>query len=691
MSVETSHHKVTPEHLRRDAFVYLRQSTPRQVLENVESTKRQYALSDRAAILGWPLERIHTVDNDLGLSGKYADHRDGFQHLVSEVALGHAGIVLGLEVSRLARNNADWQRLLELCALTDTLIGDEDGLYDPAHFNDRLLLGLKGTISEAESHVLESRLQGGLLNKARRGELALSLPIGLVYDATGAVSLDPDQQIQRVIRLAFDTFRQTSSASATVRRFENEGLHFPRRAPGRRGADELQWHPLNHSRLLQLLHNPRYAGAFVYGRTRATRSPTKATSQLKLDREDWRVLIRDAHPGYITWDDFENNQITLQENFAAYGSGRRGALPREGSALLQGHVLCGVCGVRMRTRYQNCGDRLVPYYVCSEESVRRGGKLCQSIRGAEVDAAISQILLQTVAPAAIEVALAVHQEIAGRIEEAEGLRRQELERARYEAELKRRRFHKCDPDHRLVADALEADWNEALRRVELLQRQQDERRQADQYLLDDNACSRIVALANDFPRVWNSTNIDHAERKRVLALLVEDVTLIRKDEVAIHVRFRGGQTASMSVSAPIPSALVKKFKPEVIAQLDTLLDRYTDEEAADQLNALGLRNWKQELFTKEKVIRMRCAYKLKSRFQRLLDQGWVQAVELARRLKVSFTTIHEWGKAGLLARQHCDGNRCVYEPVKSVTFTKGKDGRMIPSFTRVWPATPETV
>ena len=261
--------KVQPDHLRRDAFLYVRQSSLRQVFENTESTKRQYALRERAVALGWPLERIHTIDSDLGVSGASAEHRDGFQHLVSEVALGHAGIVLGLEVSRLARNSADWHRLLELAALSQTLILDEDGVYDPSHFNDRLLLGLKGTMSEAELHVLKARLQGGIRNKARRGELEIAPPIGLVYDASGAIVLDPDQQIQATVRMVFETFRQTHSACSVVRRFEREGLTFPRRIRRGIGKGDVLWGKLDHSCVLRLLHNPRYAGAFVYGRHRA--------------------------------------------------------------------------------------------------------------------------------------------------------------------------------------------------------------------------------------------------------------------------------------------------------------------------------------------------------------------------------------------------------------------------------------
>ena len=306
--------KVTSEHLRRDAFLYVRQSSLRQVFENTESTKRQYALRDRAVSLGWPIERIHVVDNDLGMSGSSAKERDGFQHLVAEVANGHAGIVLGLEVSRLARNNADWHRLIELASLTQTLILDEDGIYDPGQFNDRLLLGLKGAMSEAELHILKGRLQGGIKNKARRGELEIPLPIGLVYHPNGSVALDPDQQVRGALQLLFDTFRLAASATATVKRFRQEGWLFPRRIRRGVGKGDLLWGPLDHCRVIQILHNPRYAGAFVYGRTRGAYRPGRKSTALKVDRENWQVLIQKAHPGFIDWEEFERNQATLKQN-----------------------------------------------------------------------------------------------------------------------------------------------------------------------------------------------------------------------------------------------------------------------------------------------------------------------------------------------------------------------------------------
>jgi DNA invertase Pin-like site-specific DNA recombinase len=670
--------KVRVEHLQRDAYLYVRQSSLRQVFENTESTKRQYALRERAVALGWPVERIHTIDSDLGISGAHAENRDGFQQLVSEVALGHVGIVLGLEVSRLARNSADWHRLLELAALTQTLILDEDGVYDPGQFNDRLLLGLKGTMSEAELHVLKARLQGGIRNKARRGELEMAPPIGLVYDANGTLVLEPDQQIQGTVRMIFDTFREVGSASAVVRRFQREGLRFPRRIRSGAAKGEVLWGELDHSRTIEILHNPRYAGAFVFGRFRTVRTAAGNGSArvLKVARENWPVLIKDVHPGYIGWDEFERNQETLRSNVASFSQEGRGAVPREGAALLQGRVVCGVCGARMRVRYEGIN---APYYVCSEASVRQAGKLCQSIHGCDVDAAIGALLLQTVAPAALEVALAVQDEIAGRVEQADALRRAQLERARHEADLARRRYLKVDPDNRLVADSLEADWNEKLRRLDALQQEHEKQRQADQKLLSEEARARIRALAADFSGIWSDPRTSAQERKRMVALLIEDVTLVKAERVAIHVRFRGGQTTSLSVERPKPIALVRKTRTEVVEKLDQLLDTCSDHEASAQLNALGYRNWKGEPFTPKRTRYLRLAYGLKNRFDRLRASGFLTAAEMARSLGVCTSKVHDLGRDGVLSRErYGNDQRCLYAPLNGATLIKGCGGRYRP-------------
>ena len=667
--------KVGADHLRRDAFLYVRQSSLRQVFENTESTKRQYALRERAVALGWPIERVHVIDSDLGLSGAQARDRDGFQHLVTEVALGHAGIVLGLEVSRLARNNADWHRLLELAAMSRTLILDEDGVYDPASFNDRLLLGLKGTMSEAELHILKSRLQGGILNKARRGELEMPLPVGLVYDGASRVVLDPDRQVRDSVAMLFEVFRDLGSASAVVRRLRAQEVMFPRRIRRGIGKGDLLWGALDVSRALQILHNPRYAGAFAYGRSRIAFNAQLRPVQRQVKQPDWPVLIRDAHEGYIDWPEFERNQHKLRQNLG-FAAGERGSMPREGSALLQGRLLCGKCGSRMRVHYEKLSGQLRPYYRCTQEIVRRAGKPCQWVHGLAVDEAIGALLLQTVAPAAIEVALAVQEEIAQRLEQAAARRQAQLERARYEAELARRRYAKVDPDNRLVADALEAEWNQRLRELDNLQREHERQHHDEQAQFDAPARQRIIDLARDFPRVWNDSRTSALERKRMLALLIEDVTLVAGPSIVVHVRWRGGRTQSLCVDKPRPIAQIRKTAPEVVKLIDELLETSTDTQVAARLNELGHRNWRGESFSPKKVIVVRNAYKLRSRFERLRQRGMLTGEEMAKRLAVSSTTIHQLGRQGVLVR-HLYGNnhRCLYAPPNGGQLIRGAGGR----------------
>jgi DNA invertase Pin-like site-specific DNA recombinase len=679
------HRKVRAEHLRRDAFLYVRQSTPRQILKNAESTKRQYALRDRAVALGWPIERVNTIDHDQGRSGARAESRDGFEKLVSEVVLGRAGILLGLEVSRLARNDADWQRLLELCALYGCLVGDEDGVYDPTDFNDRLLLGLKGTISAAELHVLTARLAGGLRNKARRGALELPLPIGLVYNAAGAVILDPDPQVQASVRLVFDTFRQTHSAYAVQDRFRHEGLEFPRRTRREAGKGRLLFAALEPSRVLQILHNPRYAGAFVYGRNRVVQ---KIDSQqvIPLARKDWQVLIQNAHPGYIAWEEFESNEQILQNNLTEFLRGRARGAPHKHAGLLQGRVLCGECGTRMQVRYEWREGQRILYYTCQESLTPRRARSCRWIAAPEVETAIGTLLLQTVTSTAVHSALAIQDKLTRQIEQAETRRRRALEQLRHRADIKRRCFANCDPDHRLVADALEADWNEALRQLDALQQEHVHERQADQVRLDEESRARVSCLAQDFPRVWNDPGTAPHERNRMLGLLIEDVTLVQGDPVTVHVRFRGGHMTSLSVPRPLAPPRASKVSPEVIRELDRLLENYPDSEAATRLNALGYRNWLNQPFNRNRVTTLRQRAGLKSRFERLRARGFLTTREMARELDLRVEHTHRLAHAGVLPTQHYGkGQRYLFAPLNGAVFVRGHGGPSVSTQPRLIP------
>ncbi|WP_245300412.1 recombinase family protein [Rhizobium sp. YK2] len=425
-----AHLKVQSHHLERGAYLYIRQSSMRQVIDNTESTRRQYALRGRAVALGWRDEQIVVIDNDQGESGASAAWREGFQRLVSDVGMGHAGIVMGLEVSRLARNNADWQRLLEICALADTLILDEDGVYDPASFNDRLLLGLKGTMSEAELHVIKARLRGGILNKARRGEFRCPLPTGLVYDPSGNVTLDPDLQVRETIVHFFETFSRVGSASQTVKVFRKEGLLFPSRLHN----SETLFRPLTASTAMRVLNNPRYAGAYSYGRRQFRRTVDGKKILRSRDIDDWLACIPDAHPGYISWEQHQENLKILEANGRGYDLARA-SIPREGPALLQGRAICGQCGRHFRVRYAARRGRLDAWYICDRAHNDRAEPSCQSIAGPPVDQAVGMLVAEQMTPAAVELVLEVRKEIEARHEEADRLRYCAIERAQTEADL----------------------------------------------------------------------------------------------------------------------------------------------------------------------------------------------------------------------------------------------------------------
>ena len=550
------------------------------MIENTESTQRQYALRQRAVALGWPSERIIVIDSDLGLSGASATERVGFQRLVADVGMGRAGIVLGLEVSRLARNSTDWHRLLEICALTDTLILDEDGIYDPAHFNDRLLLGLKGTMSEAELHLLRARLRGGALNKARRGELRTSIPVRFIYDPTGKVILDPDQQVQNTVKVFFETFERVGSCFATLRHFRTEKLLFPRRLRAGSSKGALLWAPLSYSVALAVLHNPRYAGAYAYGKIKWRKTVDGRTQSRKVPRDEWIALQRDAHPRYITWEQYEANERRLRECSAAYALDRRRSPPREGPSLLQGIVVCGRCGSRMTVRYGGRAGRHAPVYTCQRRKIQHGDPICQTVPGRTIDAAIANVLSETLSPLAIDVAVEVQREMLSRVEEADRIRAQHVDRRKYEAELARRRFMKVDPENRLVADTLEAEWNSALRELARAEEELDAARERDRGRQAGTTADQLRGIAKTFPSVWADGKTASRDRKRMVRLVIEDATIVKGEEITLNIRFRGGATTTLKVPRPLSYFEEHRTKSQVVAEIDELLSEHHDAEVA---------------------------------------------------------------------------------------------------------------
>ena len=655
-----SDQKITPEHLRKAAYLYIRQSSMKQVIENQESTQRQYALKSRALALGWSSDQIIVIDSDLGLSGTSMQDRKGFQHLVAEVGLGRVGLVMGLEVSRLARNNIDWHRLLEICALTNTLILDEDGVYDPGHFNDRLLLGLKGAMSEAEIHFLRARLQGGILNKARRGELKMRLPVGYVYDDSNKIVIDPDQQIKEAVKHLFSTFKRTGSAYAVVKHFRENNLEFPVHVQSGR---EIVWKPLYHYRVLQVLHNPRYTGTFVFGQTKTKKNPIDGKTQVRnIPQDQWKVIIPEAFEGYISWEQYQKNERQLVNNIAAHGEDRLRSPPRSGPALIQGMVLCGKCGQRMTVHYHTRNGKLVPDYLCQRQATRTATKHCQFVLGEPVDNLISKILVEMVTPLSLDVSMKVFKEIQIRHEDLVRLHRTGLERARHEAELAQRRFLRVNPDNRLVADSLEGRWNEALRIMTELEDKYE--RDIAEYKNDltSEKVECIRKLAEDFPAVWNDPRTSAKQRKQMVHLLIEDVTLLKTDVIHVKVRFKGGDSIERCVPIPLRIWEMHQTSTEVIEQIREMAPTKTNSEIADKLNQQQLRSGTGLSFTGKRVKVLRRDYDIAGPYEHLREQGFLTAEELADRIGVHSGTVRKWRKAGILkSRPYNDKGMALYE------------------------------
>ncbi len=646
--------KVTPARLRRDAYLYIRQSTLYQVIHNTESTGRQYDLKHRAVALGWPEDKIHVIDIDQGHSGASAADRAGFQHLVAEVSLGRAGIVLGLECSRLARDSADWQQLVKICAHADTLILDEDGLYDPAIFNDRVLLGMKGQISEFELHFLRARMRGGILAKARRGELALALPVGLAYDHHGQVVLDPDAGVRHAMQMLFGTFTATGSAFGVVKSFREQQLTFPARHHRGPRRGELFFQPLTHDRVIKTLHNPAYAGAYAYGRARHTTDLDGHHHTTVKPIGEWTVLIKDHHPGYLTWPQHEANLAILAANAAAHGEDRAAGPPREGTALLQGLVVCGRCGRRMTIRYHTRHGTQIPSYVCQNDGIRTAQPICQHLAGDIIDAAVSDLILAALTPAAIEVTLAVSDELTAQAERADQLRQAQVQRAEQAADAARRRYLAVDAANRLVADALEADWNTALRALAAA-REDYRKATAAATALNAQQRDKIRALAADLPALWNDPATPVRERKRLIRLLISDVTLTRNhDCMTAAVRFPGGRHHVLRLPLPQTAWQLRKTPSQITGLIGQLLDSHTYAQIAGELNAAGHTSSDGHPWDGDRVAKLAGYHHMPSHDQRLQDRGLLTLSQIAADLDAHPSSIKRWHRLGLITGEQAD-------------------------------------
>jgi DNA invertase Pin-like site-specific DNA recombinase len=510
-------------------------------------------------------------------------------------------------------------------------------------------------MSEAELHILRARLQGGIRNKARRGELRVPLPVGLVYDLQGHVILDPDKQVQQALRTFFQVYQREGSALAIVKHFYKNDLIFPRRLRGGANKGQLAWGPPSHSRALQTLRNPRYAGAFVFGRMKACKRADGRYTIKPVPQEDWHTLIPDAHPGYISWQQYQDNLRTLHGCAQATGQDRRNSPPGQGPALLQGLVVCGICGRRMSLRYHKRRGKLVVDYTCQHESCEHGRDVCQQVPGSGVDQAVGELLLEMVQPVTLELAFAVQAELQARLEEVDLLRRQQVQRARYEADVARSRFMQVDPNNRLVADALEADWNDKLRALTETQEQYEQQRQKDRVVLDEQSRQKVLALAQDLPRLWHDPNTSDQDRKRMVRLLIEDVTLTKNDKIQAQIRFKGGATRTLTLPVPLVAWKEWATNPDVIRQIDQLLDTCTNEEIAAHLNKHGYRSGMHLEFDGSIIARLEREYALKPRHDRLRERGLHTADEMATELGVTRQTVATWCRHGLLKGYEYNG------------------------------------
>jgi DNA invertase Pin-like site-specific DNA recombinase len=651
--------KIEPRHQRLQAIVYIRQSTPKQVQNNQESTRRQYQLAERARQMGWAASQIRVIDEDLGLSGASSRRRTGFQSLVAAIGLGEVGIILVTEVSRLSRCNSDWHRVIELCGVFRTLIADEDGVYDARDPNDLLLLGVKGTLFAAELHILRGRMRGNLLNKARRGELALRLPVGFRRRPDGGVVQDPDDAVRLAIATVFERFAVLRSARAVQRHFLENRLALPRCAQTGATAGSITWVRPTYQMIQQILTNPAYAGVFVYGRRRREAVPGDPPEMVdrRVALAEWDIVVPDVYPGYLTYDAYLANRRVLKDNLYNFAQKGRGA-PREGLALLTGLVVCGRCGRRMAVSYGSAYHS----YHCRRAQVDYGEPLCQSCPVGALDAIVSAAFLEAMEPVAMEATLAALEALEREQEAVDRHWQLRLERARYEVAMAQRQYDAVDPDNRLVARELERRWNTALGALETLDSEYALVRRTDLMPLSAAEREEIRRIAADLPGLWRAETTMPVDRKRLLRLAVAAVTVTvdrTTRRVDVVILWTGGATSTHMAFLP-PIGIHATTDAAVIARIRELSRELPDHAIAQALNALGLRTRTGKYWTYERVFSMRKQHGIPTgcpiRTGPLEPRadGRISAKAAARRLGVTPSLVQVWVQHGVLA---CD-QRC---------------------------------
>ena len=645
--------KLQPRHLQLQAIVYVRQSTPRQVLENQESTRRQYQLAEQARQLGWPSPQVLVIDDDLGMSGASSHQRGGFQRLVAAIGLGEVGMVLVTEVSRLSRRNSDWHRVIELCAVFRTLIADEDGIYDPQDPNDRLLLGVKGTLFAAELHILRARMRGNLLNKARRGELALRLPVGYRRLGDGSVVLDPEEEVRQTLTRIVERCAVLRNARAVQRELNDQRLRMPRLIQIGADAGKLVWVQPTYQMIQQVLTSPVYAGAFVYGRRKLEMKPgdPPTLNERRRPIEEWDIVVPGTYPAYLTYDQYLRNRQQLRDNMYNFARKGRGA-PREGPALLQGLMLCGRCGRRMTVSHGGAYRR----YECRRAQLDHAASPCQSFPVRHLDATVEVTLLEAMQPATLETTLQAFAVLDRERRELDRHWQLRIERARYETDRAQRQYDAVEPENRSVARTLEARWNAALQALEKLQVEYDLLQRTELRPLGDADRDRVRRLAGDLPALWHAATTTAADRKRLLRLVVTEVTLTAHPEqrqAHIKVLWCGGAITEHVASCP-PVGEHCRTGTEVIARLAELARQHPDHQVAERLNAEGFRTRTGKAWTYARVLSIRKQHAIPTGCRLDPDltttraDGLVSSRAAAERLQVSPSLVNLWVRHGVL-------------------------------------------
>ena len=644
--------KIGLEQLSRKAVIYIRQSTARQVQVNEESTRRQYALKDVLMGLGWAPELIETTDSDLGISGKYSENREGFQKLVADVANGCVGAIACIEASRLSRNNGDWARIIDFCALTNTVIIDEDGIYSPVDPNDRLLLGVKGSIAEMELHYIRSRMQGGLLNKVMRGELRIRLPIGYIYDPLDRIVFDPNKDVQEAVRKLFKTFRVQGSVYGTVRYYRDHGLQFPIRHSTGEKKGETEWQDLSVERTSRILKNPLYCGRYTYGKSKAITTPVKRTV-VRQPEKDWAVDIHGHHPAYISEDEYARNQETLSGNAWKKSPDDSPSMPGRGSALLQGIVYCGICGRKMNTCYQISNSKqkersAFPLYLCDGDPLSAGRSRCMQVNGMAIDEKISSIVRERLSEEAIRNALEIKGEVDARWKENERLLKLNLQRAEYDANVMKKRYMNCDPDNALVRIELEKAYNESLAVV--VDAEERLRQETDRHTKEnaEKISHRLDDLVGNFSSVWDNPGTEIRTKKRLIRHIIKSVTLTRLDNqntCKVQILYAGNETEEFSTRCNF-------FGPESTSwRVYEILDAYgkesTPRELAEMLNSEGCTRAKGKAWTQNDVSQFMSAHKIKTKRQHYLEEGYITVTEAGNLLGITHTSMLARIKKGL--------------------------------------------